>query len=312
MQIVLVRDNGATYPVVELPDVAGSEITGPAFDPSGTRLYFSSQRNPGRTYEVAGSWDMFTKPGALTRRPTRSVARRDPPRNSETVGQPKPSRKWRSSSSNQWPGPTYVPCSASRTSWKRAASIATSGRNRTRPTTPPRGSIHSNDVLARHPVPHDREPGPGVVEDRRQDPRRDRRARDRRSLRRASRRRSPSVPSRPSSVSAEAASRHTAQPTRRPGNPYAFDIDATLIARGESDAASRKRARRRSGRGTSRRRAAPRPARSASSTSASSVARSNIVPVGLCGHVTEINRVTPGRDARRDPSDVELPAARRT
>jgi len=63
MQIVLVRDDGATYPVVELPDVAGSEITGPAFDPSGTRLYFSSQRNPGRTYEVAGSWDMFTKPG---------------------------------------------------------------------------------------------------------------------------------------------------------------------------------------------------------------------------------------------------------
>src|SRR6185369_11506014 len=48
MQIVLVRDDGATYPVVELPDVAGSEITGPAFDPSGTRLYFSSQRNPGR------------------------------------------------------------------------------------------------------------------------------------------------------------------------------------------------------------------------------------------------------------------------
>jgi hypothetical protein len=36
-----------------------SEITGLAFDPSGTRLYFSSQRGPapggaGITYEVTG------------------------------------------------------------------------------------------------------------------------------------------------------------------------------------------------------------------------------------------------------------------
>ena len=36
------------------------------FDPSGTRLYFSSQRNPGRTYEVRGPWKAFTKPGAAT------------------------------------------------------------------------------------------------------------------------------------------------------------------------------------------------------------------------------------------------------
>ena len=34
--------------------VSGSEITGPAFDPSGTRLYLNSQRNPGRTYEITG------------------------------------------------------------------------------------------------------------------------------------------------------------------------------------------------------------------------------------------------------------------
>ena len=39
-------------------------MTGPAFDPSGTRLYFSSQRNPGRTYEITGPWSMFTNPGA--------------------------------------------------------------------------------------------------------------------------------------------------------------------------------------------------------------------------------------------------------
>ncbi|HEX5097520.1 MAG TPA: alkaline phosphatase PhoX [Acidimicrobiia bacterium] len=59
MQIVLVRNNGDTYAVVQVTGVTGSEITGPAFDPSGTRLYFSSQRNPGRTYEVAGPWSRF-------------------------------------------------------------------------------------------------------------------------------------------------------------------------------------------------------------------------------------------------------------
>ena len=60
---MLVRETGKTFAVVELPGVTGSEITGPAFDPSGTRLYFSSQRNPGVTYEVRGDWGKFTKPG---------------------------------------------------------------------------------------------------------------------------------------------------------------------------------------------------------------------------------------------------------
>jgi secreted PhoX family phosphatase len=60
MQVVLVREDGRTFPVVELPNVRGSEITGPSFDPSGTRLYFSSQRNPGATYEVSGPWQAFT------------------------------------------------------------------------------------------------------------------------------------------------------------------------------------------------------------------------------------------------------------
>ena len=40
-----------------------------------------------------------------------------------------------------------------------------------------------------------------------------------------------------SSVSRQLGSRHTAQPTRSPGRPYAFDIDDTLIARGDSVAA---------------------------------------------------------------------------
>ncbi len=55
MQIVLLT--GSTVaPVVEASSIAGSEITGPAFSPDGSRLYFSSQRNPGRTFEVTGPW----------------------------------------------------------------------------------------------------------------------------------------------------------------------------------------------------------------------------------------------------------------
>ncbi|MGI9603987.1 MAG: alkaline phosphatase PhoX [Acidimicrobiales bacterium] len=63
MQVVLVREDGAAFPVVQLVGVAGSEITGVAFDPSGTRLYFSSQRNPGQTFEITGPWSAFTEPG---------------------------------------------------------------------------------------------------------------------------------------------------------------------------------------------------------------------------------------------------------
>jgi hypothetical protein len=62
-QIVLVREGGKTFPVVELTGVTGTELTGPAFDPYNRRLYFSSQRNPGTTFEVSGIWSMFTNPG---------------------------------------------------------------------------------------------------------------------------------------------------------------------------------------------------------------------------------------------------------
>ncbi|MDH5238440.1 MAG: PhoX family protein [Acidimicrobiia bacterium] len=65
MQIVLVHPDGSTFPVVEVPGVPESEITGPAFDPSGTRLYFSSQRDPGMTFEVTGNWTALTRPVTL-------------------------------------------------------------------------------------------------------------------------------------------------------------------------------------------------------------------------------------------------------
>ena len=49
------------FQIVRVVGHKKSEITGPAFDPSGTRLYFSSQRGKngftGITFEVTGPFD---------------------------------------------------------------------------------------------------------------------------------------------------------------------------------------------------------------------------------------------------------------
>ena len=60
MQIVAIAPDGQVRPIVQVMGHFSSEITGPAFDPSGTRLYFSSQRgssgslDDGITYEISG------------------------------------------------------------------------------------------------------------------------------------------------------------------------------------------------------------------------------------------------------------------
>jgi len=58
IELVLVDSSGRIQPILRCTDNPASELTGPAFDPSGTRLYFSSQRGGpdglGRTYEVTG------------------------------------------------------------------------------------------------------------------------------------------------------------------------------------------------------------------------------------------------------------------
>jgi len=57
MQVVAILPSGDLKPLLQVVGHDSSEITGPAFDPSGTRLYFSSQRGVdgnGVTFEVTG------------------------------------------------------------------------------------------------------------------------------------------------------------------------------------------------------------------------------------------------------------------
>ncbi len=60
MDIVRLGPDGIIEQVCQVTGADGSEITGPAFSPDGTRLYFSSQRSPGRTYEVSGPFPHAT------------------------------------------------------------------------------------------------------------------------------------------------------------------------------------------------------------------------------------------------------------
>jgi secreted PhoX family phosphatase len=54
LQIVALTAAGNVRPVLRLTGRFFTELTGPAISPDGSRLYFSSQRNPGTTYEVQG------------------------------------------------------------------------------------------------------------------------------------------------------------------------------------------------------------------------------------------------------------------
>lgn len=60
MQIVAINPQQQVFPVIQILGHEKSEVTGPAFDATGTRLYFSSQRGAtgtpkdGVTYEVTG------------------------------------------------------------------------------------------------------------------------------------------------------------------------------------------------------------------------------------------------------------------
>lgn len=68
MELVLVATDGRTLPMLRVDAEAESELAGPAFDPSGRRMYFSSQRGGpegmGTTYEITGP---FPAPAADSR-----------------------------------------------------------------------------------------------------------------------------------------------------------------------------------------------------------------------------------------------------
>jgi hypothetical protein len=60
MQLVAITPSGVIVPLLQIVGQEMSELTGPAFSPDGSRLYFSSQRGTlghpggGITYEVMG------------------------------------------------------------------------------------------------------------------------------------------------------------------------------------------------------------------------------------------------------------------
>ncbi len=56
MELVLITPNLVASPLLRVVGQSGSELAGPAFDPSGRRLYVSSQRGDGDgiTYEISG------------------------------------------------------------------------------------------------------------------------------------------------------------------------------------------------------------------------------------------------------------------
>jgi secreted PhoX family phosphatase len=73
-QVVLITPDGIVAPVLQLTGQTGSELAGVAFDPSGTRMYVSSQRGNGGlgiTYEVSGPFRM-PEPETTTLPPTTS------------------------------------------------------------------------------------------------------------------------------------------------------------------------------------------------------------------------------------------------
>lgn len=57
LQVCIISAEGEVAPFAQLPgpEHQNSELTGPVFDPTGTRFYFASQRsNPGKIFEVSG------------------------------------------------------------------------------------------------------------------------------------------------------------------------------------------------------------------------------------------------------------------
>ena len=75
MEVVVLSAYGGVSPFLRM-DIDGSEVTGVAFDPSGTRMYVSSQRNPGTTFEITGPFPgVAAAPSDPADQPRRRAAR---------------------------------------------------------------------------------------------------------------------------------------------------------------------------------------------------------------------------------------------
>jgi secreted PhoX family phosphatase len=77
--IVLITAEGVAASFLRLTGQGGSEITGPAFDPSGSRLYFSSQKGGdggGATYEVTGPFRELSNGSPATANTVTTIADR--------------------------------------------------------------------------------------------------------------------------------------------------------------------------------------------------------------------------------------------
>ncbi len=66
MELCILSVEGDHAAFARLTGASGSELTGPAFSPDGTRLYLSSQRSPGRTYEIRGPFRTSAGGGTTT------------------------------------------------------------------------------------------------------------------------------------------------------------------------------------------------------------------------------------------------------
>ena len=63
LEICGISKNGKAFPILRVPKHKRSELTGPAFNPMGDRLYFSSQKGKGNssiTFEVKGPFNKLS------------------------------------------------------------------------------------------------------------------------------------------------------------------------------------------------------------------------------------------------------------
>ena len=85
MELVVLSVEGDHAAFARLTGVSGSELTGPAFSPDGLRLYVSSQRAPGRTYEIRGPF-RATPGGGTTTTTTVATTTTTAPTTTTTTG----------------------------------------------------------------------------------------------------------------------------------------------------------------------------------------------------------------------------------